>query len=55
MVSNILDWISGLGFDMPGLSWLKYVFAFVILAVIIDAFLNLIFASLHSLFSGGKR
>lgn len=55
MVSNIVDWISSLGFDMPGLLWLKYVFAFVILSVIIDAFLNLIFASLYSLFSGGKR
>lgn len=55
MINNILDWITNLGFDMPGLSWLKYVFGFVILIVIIDAFLNLIFASLHSLFSGGRR
>lgn len=55
MITNILDWITGLGFDMPGLSWLKYVFAFVLLIIIIDAFFNLIFASLHTLFSGGRR
>lgn len=55
MLTNILDWITGLGFDMPGLSWLKYVFAFVIVLIILDAFLNLIFASIATLFSGGKR
>lgn len=55
MVTNIIDWISGLGLDMPGLSWLKYVFAFALVLIIVDAFLNLLFGSLHSLFSGGKR
>lgn len=52
---GVLDWLSSLGFDMPGLSWFKYVIAAVILLVIIDAFLNLIFAGLHTLFTGGKR
>lgn len=54
-MSNILDWITNLGFDMPGLTWLKYVFGIVVVLVIIDAFLNLIFASIHTLITGGKR
>lgn len=52
---NIIQWIEQLGFTFPGLSWMKYVMAAVITLVILDAFLNLIFAGLHTVFSGGRR
>lgn len=54
-MTNILDWITQLGFDIPGMAFIKYILAGVILLVIIDAFLNLIFAGLHTLFTGGRR
>lgn len=54
-MTNIIDWITGLGFTMPGLSWMKYVLGIILVLIIIDAFLSLLFASIHTLFTGGKR
>lgn len=55
MMTNIIDWINTLGLNMPQLSWFKYVLAGVLVLVIIDACLNVLFAGLHTLFSGGKK
>lgn len=52
---NIIQWIEGLGLTMPGLSWFKYVVAAVLFFIIFDAFLNLIFAGIHTLMSGGRK
>lgn len=55
MLTNIIDWIDSLGLSMPGLSWFKYIMAAVLVLVIFDAVLNLLFAGLQTIFTGGKR
>lgn len=52
---NLLDWLTALGFDMPGLTWLKVVIAGVLLLLIVDGFLGFLYTGIYSLISGGKR
>ena len=52
---DVVQWISTLLGDFPQLSWLKYVFAGVLLLVILDACCTLLFRSLDGLAGGGRR
>lgn len=49
---NVIDWLNSLLGSYPQLSWLSYIFGFIILLIIIDAFVSLLFAAIGSLFRG---
>lgn len=51
-MAELLQYLQGLFVDMPGLSWLQYVLYGLVILIIIDAFFNLIFGLLASLFKG---
>lgn len=50
-MENIITWIDTM-IDFPQLSFLKYVFAGVILLVFVDAFVGLIISGVYSVFRG---
>lgn len=54
-MQSIIQWLTSLGFSAPGMVWFKYVVAALILLVVLDAFLNILFAGLHTIFTGGKK